>query len=140
VERCGRPLTRRGGKIGVVPARYSRRERTMVRTYRGLVELAEHELETLPDPDGLGRSARQGVAMRVLQIVTQTRELPTVSGLAVDGDGQELLKPYEHRLALSEQRAREVLAEGPGGLGGVREPRRPLPSSGSSGQRLEAPM
>jgi hypothetical protein len=111
----------------------------MVRIYRGLVELAEHELETLPGTNGPGRSARQGVGMKVLQIVMQARKLPTVFGLAADGDRQELLKPYEHRLALSEQHAREVLAEGPGDLGGAREPRRPLPSSGSTGQQLDEP-
>jgi hypothetical protein len=103
-----------------------------------LVELAEHDLETLPDPDGPGRSARLGVALRVLQIVDHARKLPIVSGLEGDPYSHERLKQYEVRLDALEKRAREVAGEGPGGLG-VREPRRPAPSSGSSGQRLDEP-
>ena len=79
------------------------------------------------------------MALKVLQIVAHAKKLPAVSLMATDRDGQELLKPYESRLALSEQHARKVLSEGPGGLGGVREPRRPMPSSGSSGQQIEEP-
>lgn len=122
-----------------MPARHLPSRRTLVRTYEALVEWAEQELEMLPSPVGPGRSAGQGVAMKVLQIVTQARKLPPVSGLTVDRDVQERLKPYEHRLAVAEKRAREVVSEGPGGLGGVREPRRPRPSPGSSGHQLDEP-
>ena len=111
--------------------------KTLVRGYRYLVELAEHDLETLPDPDGAGRSARLGVALRVLQIVEHARKLPIVSGLEGDPYSHERLKQYEIRLDALEKRAREVVGEGPGGLVSVREPRRPPPSPGLSGQRLD---
>ena len=68
-----------------VPALHLPSGRTLVGSYLGLVELAEHELETLPRRGGSGRSARQGVALKVLQIVTQARQLPTVSGLSRSG-------------------------------------------------------
>jgi hypothetical protein len=101
--------------------------KTLVRGYRHLVELAEHELETLPDPDRPGCSARLGVALKVLEIVEQTRRLPIVSGPESDPYSQERLKQYEIRLDDVEKRVRGVVSEGPGGLAGVREPRRPLP-------------
>ncbi len=105
----------------------------LVRSYRRVVELAEHELATLPDPGWAGSSARPGPAMKVLQIATQTRKLPAVSGLGSDRDLVMRLKLYEDRLAVAEEHARKVLREGPGGLAGVREPRRPPPSPRSSG-------
>lgn len=109
--------------------------KTLVRGYRHLVELAEHDLETLPDPDRAGRSARMGVALRVLQIVDQARKLPIVSGLESDPYSHERLKQYEIRLDAAEKRARDVAGEGPGGLAGVREPRKPpqTPSRAASG-------
>jgi len=46
---------------------------------------------------------------------------------------------YKHLLALAEQQTWEALGEGPRGLSGVGEPRRPQPSSASSGQHLDEP-
>jgi hypothetical protein len=108
--------------------------KTLVRGYRHLVELAEHDLETLPDPDGAGRSARLGVALRVLQIVDQARKLRIVSGLERATPTQERLKQYEVRLDALEKRAREVVGEGPGGLvSGNRADRRRPPGRAASG-------
>jgi hypothetical protein len=79
------------------------------------------------------------VALKVLQIVEQTRKLPTVSGLESDPNSQEQLNLYEIRLAAVEKRAREAVGDGPSGLAGVREPRRRPQSPGSSGQQLDEP-
>jgi hypothetical protein len=88
------------------------RQQALVRSYRRCVELAEHELDTLPYPDREGRSARQGVAMNVLQIVRQTRTLPAVTGLGSERSVETPLKPYDDRLAVAEEHAREVVEEG----------------------------
>ena len=69
----------------------------------------------------------------------QTRKLPIVSGLESDPDSHERLKQYEIRLDAVEKRARDVAGEGPGGLGGVREPRRPPDPSGRAASASAIP-
>lgn len=86
--------------------------RSTVRAYRMLVERGEQELGRLPDPDGTGSSVRSSVALRVLQIVEQTRKLPTVSGLEQDQRLQQELRPFRDRLIVIETTARQVVAEG----------------------------
>jgi hypothetical protein len=94
--------------------RQTHTRRSTVRAYRMLLERGERELDTLPDPDGPGSSARRGVALGVLQIVEQTQKLSAVSGLDQDRRFQQQLKPYQDRLAVVEMRARQVAAEGDG--------------------------
>jgi hypothetical protein len=98
--------------VPVEGVRQTLTRRSTVRSYRMLVERGERELAMLPDGDGPGSSTRRGVALRVLQIVEQTRKLPVVSGLDKDHRSQQQLKPYEDRLGVIEARARRVVAEG----------------------------
>jgi hypothetical protein len=77
--------------------------------------MGEHNLSSMPTADGPGFTARRGVALLILGVVTQTRRLPRVAGFEGDVEVLKRVEPYAKRIDALEGVARRIADEGAGG-------------------------